>query len=124
MMENTIKPDVERWRGTLDTILIFVSYLTLLMCTHANSSLAQIALFSAVVTSFLVQAITGLSQDPSDRTNELISNLTDVIIQLSAVKAASLTLASPAPFEPDSDTVRLNVYWSLSLIVSVSWCCP
>ncbi|EIM86585.1 uncharacterized protein STEHIDRAFT_57139 [Stereum hirsutum FP-91666 SS1] len=100
-MENSVKPDVERWRSTLDTLLIFI------------------ALFSAVVTSFLVQASTGLSQDPSDRTNELLSNLTEIIIQLSA-NTSALHISPPTQFDPDPRIVRLNVYWSLSLIISVS----
>lgn len=49
-----------------------------------------------------------------------MSNLTDVIIQLSGVDSSLLSLPLPVAFEPDPGSVRLNVYWSLSLIVSVS----
>lgn len=36
-MENMIKPDVERWRGTLDTLLIFVSLSLPLSWTRSYS---------------------------------------------------------------------------------------
>ncbi|EIM79707.1 uncharacterized protein STEHIDRAFT_30236, partial [Stereum hirsutum FP-91666 SS1] len=90
------------WTSTLDTLLIFI------------------ALFSAIVTSFLVQASGGLTQATGDRTNIILSNLTDIIIQLNIANASLLNVSSPVPFTPDSSAVRLNLYWSLSLIISVS----
>ncbi|EIM79130.1 uncharacterized protein STEHIDRAFT_36377, partial [Stereum hirsutum FP-91666 SS1] len=93
---------VERWRGTLDNLLIFVT-----------------RFFSAIVTSFLVQASDGLSEDPSLRTNELLANLREIVIQLSRISPTDLNISSPALFEPDPGAVRQNVFWSLSLIISV-----
>lgn len=69
-----------------------------------------------------MQASEGLSLDPGARTNELVSNLTEIIVQLSGVDPASLTISSPVVFEPDPPVVRQNVFWSLSLIVSVRHC--
>lgn len=80
----------------------------------------QIALFSAVVTSFLVQSFQGLSQDSGTRTNELVTNLTEIIVQISGVATSSLNVPSPILFQPATSTVRQSVFWSLSLIVSVS----
>lgn len=77
-------------------------------------------MFSAIVTTFFTQSLTGLSQDPGDRTNELLQNLTEILIATSGVNASQLTISSPAPFQPDRSAVRLNIYWSLSLILSVS----
>ncbi|KAJ7274201.1 hypothetical protein C8J57DRAFT_1715081 [Mycena rebaudengoi] len=99
---DTIEPTVERWRGGLDTLLIFVG------------------LFSAIVTAFFVDSVNNLKPDETSRTNELLANLTDIIIALSKADPASLNLASPVVFEPESNDVRLNVYWSLSLVLSVS----
>ncbi|EIM86009.1 uncharacterized protein STEHIDRAFT_58585 [Stereum hirsutum FP-91666 SS1] len=96
-----IQPTVDRWRGTLDTILVFV------------------ALFSAIVTTFFVQSLEGLSQDPGDRTNELLLNLTELVIAVSGVNASHLTIQPPTAFEPEESAVRLNFYWSISLILSV-----
>ncbi|EIM89963.1 uncharacterized protein STEHIDRAFT_52025, partial [Stereum hirsutum FP-91666 SS1] len=97
-----IETKVDGWRGTLDTLLIFV------------------ALFSAIVTSFLVQSLSGLTEDDGQRTNELLANLTEVVVALGAgTPASQLDLPRPVQFVPDRGAVRLNVYWSISLIFSV-----
>ncbi|KAJ7471778.1 hypothetical protein FB451DRAFT_307141 [Mycena latifolia] len=99
----TIQPQVDRWRSGLDALLVFLG------------------LFSAIVTSFLVDSLTGLQQDEAARTNELLANLTDILIQLSAgANATSLRVSAPAPFQPDPVDVRLNSYWIISLVLSLS----
>lgn len=80
----------------------------------------QIALFSAIVTAFFVQSLTGLSPDAGFRTNELLSNLTEIILILSGTNTTDLSVTHPIPFKPEASAVRLNVYWSISLILSVS----
>ncbi|KAJ7784606.1 hypothetical protein B0H16DRAFT_1784310 [Mycena metata] len=99
---SSIEPTVARWRGGMDTLLIFVG------------------LFSAIVTAFYVDSTSGLQPDNSARTNELLANLTDIVIAISKVEPSSLNIAPPVPFHPDPGTLRLNVYWSLSLVLSVS----
>ncbi|KAJ7471779.1 hypothetical protein FB451DRAFT_1399092 [Mycena latifolia] len=99
----TIQPQVDRWRSGLDALLVFLG------------------LFSAIVTSFLVNSLTGLQQDEAARTNELLANLTDILIQLSAgANATSLRVSAPAPFQPDPVDIRLNSYWVISLVLSLS----
>ncbi|KAJ7290323.1 hypothetical protein C8J57DRAFT_991471, partial [Mycena rebaudengoi] len=79
-----------------------------------------LGLFSAIVTAFLVESLSGLHPDEAARTNELLANLTDILITLSSVNPISLNLLTPAQFQPDSTNVQLNSYWSLSLILSLS----
>ncbi|KAJ7282286.1 hypothetical protein C8J57DRAFT_1122205 [Mycena rebaudengoi] len=98
----TIQPKVDRWRSGLDALLVFIG------------------LFSAIVTAFLVESLSGLHPDEASRTNELLANLTDIMIALSGVNPMNLNLSNPAEFQPDSTDVRLNSYWSLSLILSLS----
>ncbi|KAJ7280117.1 hypothetical protein C8J57DRAFT_1712142 [Mycena rebaudengoi] len=98
----TIQPKVDRWRSGLDALLVFLG------------------LFSAIVTAFLVESLNGLRPDEAARTNELLVNLTDIMIALSGVNPMSLNLLTPAQFQPDSTDLRLNSYWSLSLILSLS----
>ncbi|KAJ7280106.1 hypothetical protein C8J57DRAFT_997259, partial [Mycena rebaudengoi] len=98
----TIQPKVDRWRSGLDALLVFLG------------------LFSAIVTAFLVESLSELRPDEAARTNELLANLTDILITLSGVNPISLNLSIPAQFQPDSTDVRLNSYWSLSLILSLS----
>ncbi|KAJ7645826.1 hypothetical protein B0H17DRAFT_959327 [Mycena rosella] len=98
----TIQPQVDRWRSGLDALLVFLG------------------LFSAIVTSFLVDSLPGLQQDEAARTNELLANLTEILIQLNTgANLLTLKTAAPAPFQPDAVDVRLNSYWSISLILSV-----
>jgi hypothetical protein len=54
------------------------------------------------------------------RTNELIANLTSVIVILARANATGEFGVAPATrFVPNSGDVRVNVYWSLALISSV-----
>lgn len=78
------------------------------------------ALFSAIITAFFVQSLEGLSQNPESRTNEILVNLTEILVVLSAVNASEFHFNPPSSFEPEASAVRLNVYWSISLILSVS----
>ncbi|KAJ7280179.1 hypothetical protein C8J57DRAFT_1712182 [Mycena rebaudengoi] len=98
----TIQPKVDRWRSGLDALLVFLG------------------LFSAIVTAFLVESLSGLRPDEAARTNELLTNLTDILITLSGVNPVALNLSTPAQFQPNSTDIRLNSYWSLSLILSLS----
>ncbi|RDB25749.1 hypothetical protein Hypma_006666 [Hypsizygus marmoreus] len=95
-------PTLDRWRGGLDTLLIFVG------------------LFSAIVTSFLVESLKTLEPDQGIRTNELLTNLTNIFIASSTFDLTSLQLSEPIPFQPSPSDVRVNVYWALALIISIS----
>ncbi|KAJ7142417.1 hypothetical protein C8R44DRAFT_658153, partial [Mycena epipterygia] len=97
----TIQPKVDRWRNGLDSLLVFLG------------------LFSAIVTAFLVDSLSTLQQDESTRTNELLVNLTDILIVLSG-RPSNLTFAQPSSFEPDASDIRVNSFYSLSLVLSLS----
>ncbi|KAF7291285.1 hypothetical protein MIND_01272400 [Mycena indigotica] len=101
-LAETIQPKVDRWRSGLDALLVFLG------------------LFSAIVTSFFVQSLLSLQEDQSMRMNELVANLTEIIIVISGVPPATLGIKPPRPFKPAGADVRLNAYWSLSLILSLS----
>ncbi|KAJ7743952.1 hypothetical protein DFH07DRAFT_749727 [Mycena maculata] len=88
----TIQPNVDRWRSGLDALLVFCELLRL---------------FSDIVTAFLVDLLPGLQQDEVARTNELLANLTEVVIQLSG---AAIDITPPATFEPAAVDVRINSY--------------
>lgn len=46
-------------------------------------------------------------------------NLTEIIITLSAVNSSEIRFPPLSSFEPETSDVRLNVYWSIFLILSV-----
>lgn len=79
----------------------------------------KLGLFSAIITAFFVDSVQNLRQDDLFRTNELLANLTEVVIILSGIPATSLNLASSEPFVPDPSSIRVNFYWSLALVLSV-----
>ncbi|CAK5264991.1 unnamed protein product [Mycena citricolor] len=100
---DTIQPQVDRWRSGIDALLVFIG------------------LFSAVVTTFLVGSLPSLQQSDTARTNELLANLTNIIIQLnSGTQASSLIFPSATLFTPDEVNIRVNSYWTISLVLSLS----
>lgn len=123
---NNAEPIISQWRGTLDTLLIFVSLLLPMKIDsqiHRGSIFRrkQVALFSAIVTALYVQSLTNLAPDTGERTNELLQNLTEVIIVLQGASAAQFNFSQPTVFTPATGVlIRLNFYFSISLVLSVS----
>ncbi|KAJ6624146.1 hypothetical protein B0H10DRAFT_2430961 [Mycena sp. CBHHK59/15] len=101
-LSDAVQPKTDGWRSGLDALLVFLG------------------LFSAIVTAFIIPSLASLQQDETVRTNELLANITDIIIAMSDLNVANLNLRHPTAFVPDSSDVRLNVYLSLSLIFSLS----
>lgn len=63
-----------------------------------------------------MESLKTLTPDEAARTNELLANLTDIIIAISGTRP---DLRQPLPFVPDPNDVRNNIYWSLALILTV-----
>ncbi|KAF7424809.1 hypothetical protein PC9H_010120 [Pleurotus ostreatus] len=105
LLRSTLKkmsPTIDRWRGGLDTLLIFIG------------------LFSAIVTSFLIEAIGNLKPDPADKTNALLANLTEIIVSMGRINVSEpLHLIEPEGFEPEPEDIRLNIYCFVSLIFAL-----
>ncbi|KAK7037842.1 hypothetical protein VNI00_010803 [Paramarasmius palmivorus] len=89
---------VKGWRDDIDTLLVFAG------------------LFSAVVTAFLIESHQKLEEDPADKTVFLLEQL--VSFQRNASLAPT---TDPIPtFQPDASTIRINCFWLLSLIFSLT----
>ncbi|KAF7341560.1 hypothetical protein MSAN_02052800 [Mycena sanguinolenta] len=101
-MTDVIQPQAEGWRSGLDALLVFLG------------------LFSAIVTAFIVPSLATLKQDEIARTNELLLNVTNIMIRISNTDVSNLNLLPPAVFSPAASDVRFNVYLTLSLIISLS----
>ncbi|KAI3605694.1 hypothetical protein WG66_012031 [Moniliophthora roreri] len=87
---------VKNWKEDIDTLLVFAG------------------LFSAVVTAFLIEAYQWLSEDPADTT---VALLTHISIQLNAPQTMPLERSK---FEPDASSIRINCWWFLSLVFSLT----
>ncbi|KAJ6622580.1 hypothetical protein B0H10DRAFT_2187489 [Mycena sp. CBHHK59/15] len=100
----TIQPKVDRWRSSLDALLVFLG------------------LFSAIVTAFFVDSLSGLQPDETARTNELLANLTDILIMLSLSSNPATTpnFTHPVAFQPKPSDIRVNSYYSVSLVLCLS----
>ncbi|EEB94327.1 hypothetical protein MPER_06873, partial [Moniliophthora perniciosa FA553] len=88
---------VKGWRDDIDTLLVFAG------------------LFSAVVTAFVIESYQWLAEDPADTTVTLLIHL--ISVQASGSQA---TPFEPTQFTPDPSSIRINVFWFLSLILSLT----
>ncbi|KAK7017014.1 hypothetical protein VNI00_018763 [Paramarasmius palmivorus] len=91
---------VKGWKEDIDTLLVFGG------------------LFSAVVTAFLIEAYQKLEEDPADKTVALLEQL----VSLQQPNTSETPGISPnlSPFTPDASTIRINCFWLLSLIFSLT----
>ena len=89
------KAQCKAWNEEIQNILIFVRLLFPPFITLINVQLQQAALFSAVVTAFLIDSIHLLSDQPGS--------------QGSTISATRL-----------SSSIRINVFWLLSLVLSLA----
>ncbi|KAG6877367.1 hypothetical protein C0993_008174 [Termitomyces sp. T159_Od127] len=116
-----ILPVIDKWRNSLDTLLVFR-----FRTEQQRPIRLQVALFSAVITTFIAQSLSGLSEDPADTTNQHLANITKILLSIHSVdiaKMGGLNLTQAAQFKPEPHVVRTNFYWSLALISSISVAC-
>uniref|UniRef100_A0A0W0FHW9 DUF6535 domain-containing protein n=1 Tax=Moniliophthora roreri TaxID=221103 RepID=A0A0W0FHW9_MONRR len=88
---------VKGWRDDIDTLLVFAG------------------LFSAVVTAFAIESYQWLDKDPADTTVILLTQL--ISLQINGSQTASF---EPTQFKPDASSIRINIFWFLSLILSLT----
>jgi hypothetical protein len=81
---------------------------------------SKIGLFSAIVTAFFVDSFSKLQPDDGATTNSLLSNLTNIVLLVHGISFSETGLPLAIPFEPEHNDVRENVFWSISLALSVS----
>ncbi|KAH9896693.1 hypothetical protein C8Q73DRAFT_643130, partial [Cubamyces lactineus] len=91
------KEIVQAWNSDIDSILIFA------------------ALFSAVLTTLLVESYQNLQPDPH------LELMRAILTQLQRSNDGSAVVQDPVPaFELTGSAIRVNVYWFSSLIISLS----
>jgi hypothetical protein len=116
--DDIMDPVIDRWKGGLDATLVFVrSSVFLLIALHVT----QIGLFSAITTAFFVDSFSRLQpRTDTSAMNDVLANLTNVLLLVHGFQFNTTDLRSNVAFEPDPSDVRENVFWSLSLGLSVS----
>ena len=112
----------------LDGIPTFVCILLCSSQTRTYSGiLRQAGLFSAVLTSFLVQSIQNLQDNPMEKVAYFQQQSVAMLAQISQQIASStpqVPIASTPPpypvFRPSDSDIRVNIYWLVSLVCSLS----
>jgi hypothetical protein len=78
-------------------------------------------LFSATVASFIIESYQNLSPNSSDTTNALLAQISQQLVEIShGTPLISIPAQTSQPFKPTASAVRVNVYWFLSLILSLT----
>ncbi|KAF9475230.1 hypothetical protein BDN70DRAFT_883939, partial [Pholiota conissans] len=99
----TDKIQCDAWKDEVQTLLIFAG------------------LFSAVVTAFIIESYKLLQPDPNDT---IINLLTQIANGPNATATTSLaaggSMSPVSPFTQKSSSVRINVFWFISLILSLA----
>ncbi|KAI0259069.1 hypothetical protein BC834DRAFT_834209, partial [Gloeopeniophorella convolvens] len=90
---------LETWKGDADGILIFTG------------------LFSATVAAFTIESYKLLQQDSGDVTVALLLQISQ---QLSANGSSPMPAVDIPSFHPSSASVRVNIFWFLSLCLSIT----
>ncbi|KAI0325811.1 hypothetical protein GY45DRAFT_1260209, partial [Cubamyces sp. BRFM 1775] len=91
------KESVHAWNSDIDSILIFA------------------ALFSAVLTTLLVESYQSLQPDPQ------LELMRAILLQMQHGLGETAMVQDPIPaFELTGSAIRINVYWFSSLIISLS----
>ncbi|KZO93087.1 hypothetical protein CALVIDRAFT_486433, partial [Calocera viscosa TUFC12733] len=102
---------IETYNGAMDNLLIFVAL------QHA----VQAALFSAIVTAFLMISLPLLQPDNSQA---MVDGITALSLQLAALGTTGMPM--PPSFQADAtfsapiNALWVNAFWLLSLMISLS----
>ncbi|KAI0322938.1 hypothetical protein OF83DRAFT_1047698, partial [Amylostereum chailletii] len=99
--DNYDKSLVERWKADMDGILIFTG------------------LFSTTVAAFFIESYKSLQQDPGNVTVQILSQISQQLVTI-ANGTAPFIPPPPSPFEVPSSMLRVDIFWSLSLVVSIT----
>ncbi|KZP12404.1 hypothetical protein FIBSPDRAFT_985167, partial [Athelia psychrophila] len=89
---------IDSWTKDMDGILIFAG------------------LFSAVVTTFIIESYSSLMPDPNATTVALLQQISQQLAG-NAVQNPTLT---PESFSPTSSALRVNAFWILSLCLALT----
>ncbi|KAF8877865.1 hypothetical protein BD779DRAFT_1230183 [Infundibulicybe gibba] len=70
-------------------------------------------LFSAVVTAFTIESYKWLQPNPQDMSNQILLNIS------AQLGNRNITISPSPPFTPSTSSIRINIFWFLSLTFSV-----
>ena len=114
-------------KDDMDSVLIFVRDYSSSFSSPSSCPVFQAGLFSATLTSFLVDSASNLQVDPAQQMvfyqQQNVELLAQISKQISSIALQASIPSTPLPsfdFSPRTSDVRVNVYWFMSLIFSIS----
>ncbi|PPQ87615.1 hypothetical protein CVT25_005800 [Psilocybe cyanescens] len=106
LLEPLMKKDKMRcdaWKDEVQNLLIFAG------------------LFSAVVTAFIMESYKNLQADPNDAMIHLLSYIaTRLDSPLDSNSTNTNSSSVPTPFSPSPSSIRVNIFWFISLVLSLT----
>ncbi|KAH9474540.1 hypothetical protein JR316_0013002 [Psilocybe cubensis] len=113
------KPDGDPWTILLEPLLKDDKLRCDAWKDEVQNLLIFAGLFSAVVTTFLVESYKDLQPDPSGAMITLLAHIAARLDNDTGV-ITSTSLSSNDPFVPSASTIRVNVFWFISLVLSLT----
>ena len=107
------KESCEGWNKDIDSTLIFVSDSSSSEKFFLDDTAFQAGLFSATITVFTIESCKWLSEDPADTTARLLA-------QLAQHLGTPNVSADTPPFSVTASAIHINIFWFLSLIITLS----
>ncbi|RPD52958.1 hypothetical protein L226DRAFT_572628 [Lentinus tigrinus ALCF2SS1-7] len=92
---------VKGWKEDVDSLLVFAG------------------LFSAVLTAFNIESYKLLQEDPDETTANLLRQISAQLATSTVSVANSTASLNSEPFRADSRSVRINILWFSSLVLSL-----
>jgi hypothetical protein len=120
---------IQSLTADMDGIPTFVRILPCSLQSPTHSGVfRQAGLFSAVLTSFLVQSIQNLQANPVEQSTyyqqqsvTMLAQITQQIASTTLQVPVASALPPPYPtFRPSDSDIRVNIYWSIGLVCSLS----
>ena len=124
---------VQSTKSEMDNVLLFVRvYIPIVIVTvyptPSSCTVIQAGLFSIALTSFLVDKLHDLQVDPAQQMvyyqQQNVALLAQISKQVSSIAPQVSIPSTPPPpypdFTPNPSDVRVNVFWFLSLVFSIS----
>ncbi|KAH9474541.1 hypothetical protein JR316_0013003 [Psilocybe cubensis] len=113
------KPDGDPWSILLEPLLKSDKLRCDAWKDEVQNLLIFAGLFSAVVTTFLVESYKDLQADPNDTMIALLAHIAARLDNDTSI-ITSTSIFSDNTFVPATSTIRVNVFWFISLVLSLT----
>ena len=107
----------------IDTLLVFVCIIPSSCSFVTLTTICQAGLFSAVLSAFLIETYSNLSEDSNEVNTRVLMQISS---QLASLSQSGSFINSTVPafvhspsFSPQPSSVRINALWSCSLVISL-----